>query len=736
MKDNTIQITEALDYAETSYLNYAMYVILDRALPYVGDGLKPVQRRIIYAMSELNLSSTERYMKSARTVGDVLGKYHPHGDIACYEAMVLMAQPFSYRHTLVDGQGNWGSPDDPKSFAAMRYTESRLTAYADTLLSELKYNTVDSKPNFDGTMKEPVTLPAQLPNILLNGGSGIAVGMATDIPPHNLREVVDACIMLIDKPESSIKDLMTKVKGPDFPTNAEITTSSSDIYKIYESGMGSITMRACYNSEGKDIVITSLPFKISGERVVEKIADLIIKKRLPMIEDLRDESDHSNPTRILLKVKRGTVMTHEQIMSHLFSVTNLETSIKVNMNMIGLNGLPQVKNLKETLEEWLVFRRETVRRRLQHKLDRINRRLHLIKALITAYSNMEEVIRIIREDDSPKQALIDSFQFSDVQAEYILDTRLRSLAKIEEKDLKKEEDGLTKDLLAITVILDSDKKMSDLIKKELEESAVKHGNDRRSPIVKREQAKAIEENDLIPTEPISIILSSQGWIRSGRGHNINPETLSYRAGDSFMTSLKTQLNQQTILFDSSGRSYQINNQDLPSARSHGEPITALIDLPIGARVLSLIPESESGRKLMISTLGYGFLCDVLELSTRNKKGKAVLNCQDGEAISPIEIKEGDQWIGVSTNKGKILIFELAELPELKKGKGNKVITLDKNDSISSVIVFSDSDTIKLEMSGKTKEVGKAIWSRYISQRTKKGVSISKKIAEPLYLGKK
>lgn len=733
MNESSIRVTEALDYAEQSYLNYAMYVILDRSLPHVADGLKPVQRRIVFAMSELGLDFAAKHKKSARTVGDVLGKYHPHGDSACYEAMVLMAQPFSYRYPLIDGQGNWGSIDEPKSFAAMRYTESKLTGYANTMLAELKYKTVDYKPNFDGTMEEPVLLPAQLPNILLNGASGIAVGMATDIPPHNLREVVNAVLMMIDDPSAPLDHIMAHIKGPDFPTNAEIITPPGDIYSLYEKGNGSIRMRACYHTEKKDIVITSLPYKVSGEKVIGKLAELLVAKRLPMLEDLRDESDYHNPTRIILKVKKGTVMTHDQIMSHLFAITELESSIKVNMNMIGLNGLPQVKNLQETLQEWIVFRRETVKRKLQFQLDRISKRLHLINGLLIAYLNMDEVIRIIRESDEPKKELISSFDFSDLQADYILDTKLRNLAKLEEEQLVNEKIKLSAEGEEINSILGSELKMNQLIKADLKEVSDKYGNDRRSPLKERAAAELIDESVLLPTEPISIILSKQGWIRSGKGHALNPESLSYRAGDSFMSMFKSQLNQQTVLLDSTGRIYQINNQDLPSARSYGEPVSTMIDHPSGSSIVSMLPLVTEGNYLVASSSGYGFVCPKEEFSTRNKKGKLIINCLEGEVLEPVVSKSEDRWIGVSTHRGYFMIFELSMLPILKKGKGNRIISLGKDDKVESIITFGDESTILVSSQGKSKKMNPGEWSSYISQRAKKGVCLSKKTNSPVSL---
>lgn len=732
---DNIQPIEASDYAEDSYLNYAMYVILDRALPHVSDGLKPVQRRIIYAMSELGLNHTAKHKKAARTVGDVLGKYHPHGDSACYEAMVLMAQSFSYRYPLVDGQGNWGSLDDPKSFAAMRYTEAKLTNYSNVLLSELKQNTTDKKLNFDGTLQEPVVLPSQVPNILLNGAMGIAVGMATDIPPHNLREIVNATVALIDNPRASTRDLMEHIQGPDFPTNAEIITPKSEIIDIYDSGAGSIRVRAKFVSEGNNIVITSLPFKVSGEKQIEKIAELINKKKLPMVEDIRDESDHEFPTRIVIMIKKGTSLSHERIMSHIFSLTDLECNIKVNMNMIGLNGLPMVKSLPEILGEWVVFRKETVGRRLRGRLEKIHQRLHLIEGLLIAYLNLDEVIRIIREDDSPKSCLMTSFGLTEIQADYILDTKLRNLAKIEEIQLNKEKESLSKEADDINEILGSDKKMRSLIKKEILEIAKLHGDDRMSPMVAAEPATAIVESELAPSEPITIVMSEKGWIKAGKGHNVNCETLAYRTGDGFAFAMKSQMNLQTILFDNHGRSYQINNQDLPQARGYGEPVTAFVEHPDGAKILAMIDASSQKDCIIASENGYGFICQTEDLTTRNKKGKVVLNCEPGQGMTPIEIDLMDELVAIVTQKGMLLVFPLMDLPELKKGKGNRMIHLGDDDKIVSMISMPADGTIVIRSKDKEEEMEKKKWTPFLGARGKKG-KLLKSIKSPLSIERK
>ena len=569
------------EFTEKAYLDYSMYVILDRALPHIGDGLKPVQRRIVYAMSELGLTALAKYKKSARTVGDVLGKYHPHGDSACYEAMVLMAQDFSYRYPLIDGQGNWGSPDDPKSFAAMRYTESRLTAYAQTLLSELGQGTVDWTDNFDGTLKEPTLLPARLPNVLLNGTMGIAVGMATDIPPHNLREVANACLQLLDEPETPLEGLLEHIQGPDYPTDAEIITASSDIQKLYATGNGSVKMRAKYEIEDGNIVITALPHQVSGAKLLEQIAAQMLAKKLPMIEDLRDESDHENPTRLLIipKTKRIDV---DAVMSHLFATTDLEKNYRVNLNMIGLNGKPQVKNLLQILTEWISFRTETVRRRLQYRLDKVLARLHILEGLLIAYLNIDEVIAIIRHEDHPKPVLMERFALSDLQAEAILELKLRHLAKLEEMKIRGEQDELEQERQALEKTLGSERLLNRLIRKEIERDAEKYGDARRSPIVAREASQALDTSELIANEPVTIILSQKGWIRAAKGYDIEVESLNYRAGDAYLSSAKGRTTQAAYVLDSTGRVYTISTHDLPSARSQGEPLTGRLNPPAGS----------------------------------------------------------------------------------------------------------------------------------------------------------
>lgn len=667
------------DFAEKAYLDYSMYVILDRALPHIADGLKPVQRRIIYAMSELGLTALAKYKKSARTVGDVLGKYHPHGDSACYEAMVLMAQNFSYRYPLVDGQGNWGSPDDPKSFAAMRYTESRLTGYANTLLSELGQGTVEWSDNFDATLKEPVLLPARLPNILLNGTMGIAVGMATDIPPHNLREVANACIQLLDEPNSTLEDLFKHIKGPDYPTDAEIVTSAEDIQKMYINGGGSIKMRAVYEQEDGTIVITALPHQVSGAKLMEQIAAQMLAKKLPMIEDLRDESDHENPTRLLIipKSKRIDV---DAVMSHLFTTTDLEKSYRVNMNMIGMDGRPRVKGLREILVEWLAFRTETVRRRLQHRLDKVLARLHILDGLLIAYLNIDEVIAIIRNEDYPKPVLMQRFGLSDSQAEAILELKLRHLAKLEEMKIRGEQDALEKERAALEKTLGSRLLLNRLIRKEIERDAEQYGDDRRSPIVARIAAQALETTALISNEPLTVILSQKGWIRAAKGHDIDVASLSYRSGDGFLDAVKSRSTQPVYLLDSTGRAYSTSTHDLPSARTQGEPLTGRLNPPAGSSFTHLLSGNPDDWYVLVSHFGYGFRVQLKELLSKNKAGKLLITLPEGaKVLKPAPVQNESDLLAVVTLQGRLLIFPVADLPALARGKGNKLIQIPVTD---------------------------------------------------------
>lgn len=667
------------DFAEKAYLDYSMYVILDRALPHIADGLKPVQRRIVYAMSELGLTALAKYKKSARTVGDVLGKFHPHGDSACYEAMVLMAQDFSYRYPLIDGQGNWGSPDDPKSFAAMRYTESRLTAYAQTLLSELGQGTVDWSDNFDGTLQEPVMLPARLPNLLLNGTMGIAVGMATDIPPHNLVEVAGACIHLLDKPDAPLEQLLEHIKGPDYPTEAEIITSADEIQKMYASGGGSVKMRAKYNEEDGNIVITALPYQVSGSKLQEQIAAQMLAKKLPMIEDLRDESDHENPTRLVLmpKSKRTNI---DEVMSHLFATTDLEKSYRVNMNMIGLDGRPRVKDLREILVEWLTFRTETVRKRLQYRLDKVLARLHVLEGLLIAFLNIDEVIAIIRFEDNPKQVMIERFGITDIQAEAILELKLRHLAKLEEIKIKGEQAELEQERAQLEATLGSKELLNNLIKSELEEDAEKYGDNRRSPIVAREAAQALDTTALIANEPLTVILSEKGWIRAAKGHDFDVESLSYRSGDGFLDVAKCRSTQPVYVLDSTGRVYSTTPHDLPSARSQGEPLTGRLNPPPGSLFKYLLAGNPDDWYLVASSAGYGFRIRIEELFVKNKAGKALISLPDKSAVvKPAPIANPSDLLAVVTLQGRLLFFPIVELPELTKGKGNKIIQIPTKD---------------------------------------------------------
>ncbi|KGD74807.1 DNA topoisomerase IV subunit A [Tatumella morbirosei] len=662
-------------FTENAYLNYSMYVIMDRALPYIGDGLKPVQRRIIYAMSELGLNASAKFKKSARTVGDVLGKYHPHGDSACYEAMVLMAQPFSYRYPLVDGQGNWGAPDDPKSFAAMRYTESRLSRYAELLLSELGQGTVDYVANFDGTLQEPKMLPARLPNILLNGTTGIAVGMATDIPPHNLREVADAAIALIDKPNTPLDELLDIVQGPDFPTEAEIITPRSEIRKIYENGRGSVRQRAVWKKEEGEIVITALPHQVSGARVLEQIAAQMRNKKLPMVEDLRDESDHENPTRLVI-VPRSNRVDADPLMNHLFATTDLEKSYRINLNMIGLDNRPAVKNLREILSEWLVYRRDTVRKRLSFRLDKVLNRLHILEGLLIAFLNIDEVIEIIRHEDEPKAVLMSRFSISETQAEAILELKLRHLAKLEEMKIRGEQDALAKERDELQALLASERKMNTLLKKELQADSKTYGDSRRSPLREREEAKAISETELVPSEPVTVVLSQMGWVRSAKGHDIDPAGLSYKAGDSYLASAKGKSNLPVSFIDSTGRSYTLDPNSLPSARGQGEPLTGKLTPPPGAVVEQVLMEADEQRLLMASDAGYGFICTFNDLLSRNRAGKAVLSLPaNAKVMTPLAVHNDEDMLLAITAAGRMLMFPVKDLPQLSKGKGNKIISI-------------------------------------------------------------
>ncbi|MGE3480837.1 MAG: DNA topoisomerase IV subunit A [Gammaproteobacteria bacterium] len=661
-------------FTEKAYLDYSMYVILDRALPHIGDGLKPVQRRIVYAMSELGLSAAAKYKKSARTVGDVIGKFHPHGDSACYEAMVHMAQPFTYRYPLIDGQGNWGAPDDPKSFAAMRYTEARLSRYAELLLAELGQGTVDWQPNFDGTLDEPVVLPARLPHVLLNGVTGIAVGMATDIPPHNLREVAAACIHLLDEPKAGVTDLCAHITAPDFPTEAEIITPRGEILRMYETGVGSIRMRARYEIDKEDVIVHALPHGVSGAKVLEQIAQQMGAKKLPMVEDLRDESDHENPTRLVI-IPRSNRIDYEALMSHLFATTDLERSYRVNMNVIGLNGRPQVKNLRLLLEEWLQFRADVVTRRLQYRLDVILRRLHILDGLLAAYLNLDEVIRIIRTEDEPRQVLMRRYSLSEIQADAILDIRLRQLARLVEIEIRAEQKALNEEREDLEKTLGSKARLKKLIRAELQADSDKYGDARRSPLKERAAAQAIDETALIPTEPVTVVLSEKGWVRAAKGHDIDPAALGYKAGDGFRAAALGRSNQSVYFIDSHGRAYVLPAHTLPTARGQGEPLTGRLSPPDGATFAGVMIGADEDLCLLASDAGYGFIARLGDLFSRNKAGKGVLSAPAGALVLPpvaVADPKGDLAV-VASNEGHLLVFPASELPQLGRGKGVKLM---------------------------------------------------------------
>ena len=686
--ENGVERLPLKAYTERAYLSYSMYVILDRALPHVSDGLKPVQRRIVYAMSELNLSAQAKPKKAARTIGDVIGKFHPHGETACYEAMVLMAQPFSYRYPLVDGQGNFGSPDDPKSFAAMRYTEARLTPFADMLLSEIAQGTVDWTPNFDGTLNEPAFLPARLPHVLLNGATGIAVGMATDIPPHNLREVASACIRLLEKPSTSVEDLCDIVQAPDFPTEAEIITPRDEIVRMYETGSGSLRMRARYEREAEAIVVTALPYQVSGSKVLEQIAAQLRAKKLPMVVDLRDESDHENPTRLVI-VLSSTRTPADTVMSHLFATTDLERTYRVNFNMIGLDKRPQVKNLRAVLREWLEFRADTVRRRLQFRLDRVLQRLHVLEGLLVAYLNVDAVIEIIRSEDDPKTALMARFGLSGAQAEAILDLRLRRLARLEEIAIQGEQQRLDRERRELEKLLSSPRRLQTLIRKELEKDADTYGDDRRSPLVERLPAQALAENAMLPSEPVTVVLSEKGWVRAAKGHEINPETLNYKAGDQFLAAARGKSTELAVFLDSTGKSYAIPTHTLPSARGQGEPLTGRLSPPDGASFVAVILGDAADRYVVASDAGYGFVTTLEDLQSRQRVGKAVLTLPRNSRVLPpracpvLSSSKDDEgplgddtdFVAAVTSQGRLLVFPLMQLPQLAKGKGSRLIAI-------------------------------------------------------------
>ncbi|WP_339722823.1 DNA topoisomerase IV subunit A [Marinomonas primoryensis] len=718
------------DYTEKAYLNYSMYVILDRALPHIGDGLKPVQRRIIYAMSELGLKASAKYKKSARTVGDVLGKFHPHGDSACYEAMVLMAQPFSYRYPLVDGQGNWGAPDDPKSFAAMRYTESRLSKYADLLLREVSQGTVDWTPNFDGTLQEPSVLPSRLPNLLLNGTTGIAVGMATDIPPHNLREIGSACIHLLNNPTAELDDLLNFVQGPDFPTGGEIITPKSDIVRLYETGKGQIKARARFTVEEGEIVVNELPHQVSGSKILEQIAAQMQAKKLPMVVDLRDESDHENPTRLVIVPKSNRVDI-DSVMTHLFASTDLEKSYRVNMNVIGLDGLPQVKPLKNFLSEWLRFRIDVVRRRLQFRLDKVLNRLHILEGLLIAFLNIDEVIDIIRTEEKPKIELMARFGLTDMQAESILELKLRHLAKLEEIRIKGEQDELEKERKQLEGLLSSDRKLKKLITDEIQEAIDAFGDDRRTPIVARKESQAFTEEDLMSNDPITVVISKQGWIRAAKGHDIDVHGLSYKSGDEFLISTKGRSNQTLALLASNGRTYSIKAHSLPSARGQGEPITGRISLEKDATIVSMIIDNEDAHYLIASDAGYGFVAQLKELYAKNKAGKATLSLPKGaQVMAPVFVQSPEKGRVVAiSNEGRMLAFDVASLPQMAKGKGNKMISIpttraaDREELVVAIACVQPNDLLTAYAGKRFMSFAEKDLEEYLGERGRRGLKL-------------
>ncbi len=723
----TEERTPLREYAEKSYLDYSMYVILDRALPHISDGLKPVQRRIIYAMSELGLKAPAKHKKSARTVGDVIGKFHPHGDSAAYEAMVLMAQDFSYRYPLVDGQGNWGSSDDPKSFAAMRYTESRLTPVADLLLAELAQGTVDWQANFDGSLEEPKILPAQVPNILLNGGSGIAVGMATDIPPHNLREVIKACIHLLEKPNAGVRELCQYIPAPDFPTDAEIISLPEDMITAYTTGRGSVRMRARWIREDGDIVVTALPYQASPAKILEQIAGQMTAKKLPMVADLRDESDHENPIRLII-VPRSNRIDCEALMSHLFASTDLERSHRINLNMVGMDGRPGVKALNVILGEWLEFRKQTVRRRLEYRLERVLSRLHILDGLLAAFLNIDEVIAIIRYEDEPKAELMQRFSLSDLQAEAILNLRLRQLAKLEEVRIRAEQDELSAEREALEKILGSAQRLKTLVRNELQSIAEKFGDDRRSPVVQREEAQAYSETDLLISEPVTVVLSDKGWIRAAKGHDVDPLSLSYKAGDNFLCAAYGRSNQFAVLLDSTGRTYALAAHGLPSARGQGEPVTGRVNAASGATFCGVLLGEDKQRVLLATDAGYGFVARLADLVTKNRAGKAAINISKGARVLPpvaIETLTNSLVVAIS-NEGRMLAFPVSELPELTRGKGNKIINIPasrvqaREEWVVAITVVAESQQLVIHAGKRHHALRRTDLEHYCGERGRRG----------------
>ncbi|HLF12085.1 MAG TPA: DNA topoisomerase IV subunit A [Gammaproteobacteria bacterium] len=711
-------------FTEKAYLDYSMYVILDRALPHIGDGLKPVQRRIIYAMSDLGLAAGSKPKKAARTVGDVIGKFHPHGDTACYEAMVHMAQPFSYRYPIVDGQGNWGSQDDPKSFAAMRYTEARLTRYAHVLLAELAQGTVDWTQNFDGTLEEPVLLPAQLPNLLLNGTSGIAVGMSTDVPPHNVREVAAALIRLLDEPDTTLSQLMRHIKGPDFPTGGELISSHSDLVQIYKSGMGTLRLRARYQIEDSDIIVSELPFQTSGAKVLEQIAAQMAAKKLPMMEDLRDESDHENPTRLVLTARSKVDV--DAVINHLFATTDLERTIRVNINVIGLDGRPTIFGLKALLEEWLSFRVATVKRRLQYRLERVTQRLHILDALLIAFLNIDAVIKIIRTEDKPKPVLMKRFKLTDVQAEAILELKLRHLAKLEEIKIRGEQKELAEEQAELAQTLKSKARLTKLIKTELSELAAAHGDPRRTAIVEREAAQAIAESELVTSDPVTIVLSERGWVRAAKGHDVDVGALSYKSGDGFLAAAPGRSNQLAVFIDSTGRAYSLGAHTLPSARGQGEPLSGHLNPPDGSSFRAVLIGAPEDRWVVASSSGYGFVVKLEELYSRNKAGKVALRVPEGGSVIPATpVGVGGARLAAVSSDGRLLVFALDELPELARGKGNKILALPSKSEVvlAALCVLGASQSLKIVSGQRHMLLKPADLEHYFASRGRRGSAL-------------
>ena len=718
-------------FTEKAYLDYSMYVILDRALPALGDGLKPVQRRIVYAMSELGLSAVSKHKKAALTVGDVLGKFHPHGETACYEAMVLMAQPFAYRYPLIDGQGNWGSQDDPKSFAAMRYTEAKLTRYAEVLVSELSDGTVDWVPNYDGSREEPTILPARLPNLLLNGTTGIAVGMATDIPPHNLREVAAAAIHLLEEPDATTAALMKHVKGPDLPTGAEIVSPRADLKEFYDKGVGTFKARATWEIEDGNVVITAFPYQVSPTRVQEQIAEQMRAKKLPMVDDLRDESDHENPTRLVI-VPRSNRVDLTEVMNHLFATTDLERNYRVNLNIIALDGRPRVMSLREILGEWLEFRTTTVTRRLQYRLEKVARRLHILDGLMVVYLNLDEVIRIIRREDEPKPVLMKRFRLSDEQTEEILNTRLRHLARLEEMKIREEQKTLAAERAELEALLKSKARLKKLIAAEIRADADKYGDERRTKIIEREAAQAIDETSLIPNEPVTVVLSTGGFVRSAKGHDIDPGALSYKGGDAFQALARGRSLQPAVFIDSAGRTYTLPAHSLPSARGHGEPLSGRLDPPDGAKFAGVMIGEPEDLWLLASDAGYGFVARFKDLITDRRAGKTVLNVpQNAHVLAPAPVPSADSLVAVVSSEGKLLAFPVGEVPEMPRGKGNKLYDIPakkakaRSELMTAVAVVPPQATLVLWSGEQRKALDWQDLQAYVAERAQRGAVLKR-----------